>query len=292
MKKHEIIFSLLKIPLDFLMVFGSFFLARNMRGNYDLIPFLELPKQSIDNEALLYYAFFGSVLYTTIFAIHGLYGLSITHSKVKEVGHIFQYSVYWFLFFSVGVYFGREIFYTVDIPRLVILFATLFVIIGVIFVRIILNNIQHILLWKNIIKKRRLLLITKQSHNDIAHILKDIRETGVYEVAGYVNQKKVDSSLAYLGNSTDIETILTQKQIDEILFIDSDFTSEELYFLWDTSRIFGVRYRYITNSFDITKTNTILSLINKIPALEIQTTALSAWGRVGKRIFDFWVAFF
>jgi len=92
-----------------------------------------------------------------------------------------------------------------------------------------------------------------------------------------MNQKKVTSSLPYLGTSPDIVDILTKKHIDEILFIDSDFTTEELYFIWDISRTFGVRYRYLTNSFDITKTNTTLSLINKIPALEIKTTALSAW---------------
>jgi len=183
MKKHEILFSLLKIPFDFLVVFGSFFLARNMRGHYDLVPFLELPKQSIANEALLWYALFGAILYLLIFALHGLYSLSITHSKLKEIGHIVQYSIYWFLFFSVFVYFGREVLYTVDIPRLVILFTLFFVMVGVICERVIFNNIQRILLARGIIKKRRLLLITKQSHTNIAHILQDIEETGVYEIA-------------------------------------------------------------------------------------------------------------
>jgi len=292
MKKHEILFSLLKIPFDFLIVFGSFFLARNMRGHYDLIPFFQLPKQTIESGALLYYAWFGAILYLIIFGIHGLYSLSITHSKLKEIGHIFQYSVYWFLFFSVFVYFGREIFYTVDIPRLVIIFTTFLVIVGVILERILFNNIQYILLEKNIIKKRKLLLITKQSNEHISHILQDIQETGVYEIAGYMNQKKLTSTLHYLGNSANIVDILTKKNIDEILFIDSDFTSEELYFIWDVSRIYGVRYRYLTNSFDVTKTNTTLSLISKIPALEIKITALSSWWRVIKRMFDFCAALF
>gem|GEM_PF-3088854 len=38
MKKHELIFSLLKVPLDFLVVFGSFYLARNLREINDFIP--------------------------------------------------------------------------------------------------------------------------------------------------------------------------------------------------------------------------------------------------------------
>ena len=45
-------------------------------------------------------------------------------------------------------------------------------------------------------------------------------------------------------------------KIDEILYIDSDFSSKELYEFWDFSRILWLRYRYLTNGFDVTKTNT------------------------------------
>jgi hypothetical protein len=38
MKKHEIIFSIIKIPLDFFIVFFVFFLARDIRKYTDLIP--------------------------------------------------------------------------------------------------------------------------------------------------------------------------------------------------------------------------------------------------------------
>ncbi|MDR0772461.1 MAG: hypothetical protein LBF15_05605 [Candidatus Peribacteria bacterium] len=50
-----------------------------------------------------------------------------------------------------------------------------------------------------------------------------------------------------------------------------------------------MRYRYITNSFDITKTNTSLSLINNIPVIEINNTSLDNWAKIFKRIFDFLV---
>jgi len=61
-----------------------------------------------------------------------------------------------------------------------------------------------------------------------------------------------------------------------MLYIDSDFNNKELYNIWDFSRIYGIRYRYITNGFDVTKTNTTISLLNKIPVIEIKNTSLDA----------------
>ena len=78
----------------------------------------------------------------------------------------------------------------------------------------------------------------------------------------------------------------SDRKVDEILYIDSDLNNEELYTIWDYSRIYGIRYRYITNSFDLTKINTSVTLLHKIPVVEIKNTSLDAWGRVVKRMFD------
>jgi hypothetical protein len=38
MKKHEILFSIIKIPLDFMIVFLSFLIAQIIRESNDFIP--------------------------------------------------------------------------------------------------------------------------------------------------------------------------------------------------------------------------------------------------------------
>jgi hypothetical protein len=58
MKKHEITFSIIKIPLDFLTVFLSFFIAKELREVTDLIPGISLPIQTITHEALFGFALF------------------------------------------------------------------------------------------------------------------------------------------------------------------------------------------------------------------------------------------
>ncbi len=286
MKKHEIFFSLAKLPLDFIIIFSSFFLARNLREINDFIPWVTLPVQIIQNEFLFRFALFWAFLYLIIFSIHWLYSLKITSSKVKETFDIILYSIYWFLFFSVFVYFWKWVFYTTEIPRLVILFTTIIWVIWVISERIFLNKIQNFLLDKDIIPKRKILLITNKSEENISDIINDIKDANIYKIIWYINKKEISSKLKYLWDEKNFLDILEKNHIDEILYIDSDFDNKELYNIWDFSRIFAVRYRYITNWFDVTKTNTTISLLNKIPVIEIKNTSLWAWWRVLKRIID------
>lgn len=286
MKKHELFFSLAKLPLDFIIIFSSFFLARNLREINDFVPWVTLPIQIIQNEFLFRFALFGAFLYLIIFSLHWLYSLKMTSSKVKETFDILLYSIYFFLFFSVFVYFWKWMFYEIEIPRLVILFTTIIWIIWVILERIILNKIQNFLLDKKIIPKRKILLITNKSEENISDIINDINEANIYKIIWYINKKEISSKLKYLWDEKNFLDFLQKNQIDEILYIDSDFDNNELYKIWDFSRIFAVRYRYITNWFDVTKTNTTISLLNKIPVIEINNTSLWAWWRVIKRIID------
>jgi len=58
MKKHEIIFSTIKLPLDFIIIFIMFFLAREIRLITDFIPGIRLPIQTIDTIHLSLFALF------------------------------------------------------------------------------------------------------------------------------------------------------------------------------------------------------------------------------------------
>jgi exopolysaccharide biosynthesis polyprenyl glycosylphosphotransferase len=288
MKQHELTFSIIKIPLDFLVICAAFFVAKEIRLISDLIPGVSLPIQTIQQSSLNIFALYWAVLYIFLFASHRLYSLQMTHSKIQEILDIIRYGIYWFLFFSVGVYFGNGILYTwIEIPRLIILFSMILGILGSIFVRILLNIIQSYLLRKKIIPKRKLLLVTNKSEKSMQSILQDIRDSKIYNIVAYANDKKKKNiTLPYLWGIKEIEKLISQHLCDELLYIDSDFSKDKLYKIWEISKIYGVRYRYISNNFDVTKTNTSLSLINHTPVIEIQNTPLENWGRVWKRLFD------
>ncbi|MDD2907578.1 MAG: sugar transferase [Candidatus Gracilibacteria bacterium] len=288
MKKHDIIFGIIRLPLDFFIIFSSFFLSRQLRLVPNLLPnWLDLPIQTINNESLFLFAIFGSFLYIFILAIHSLYLIKITSSKINEFLQIIRYSFYWMIFFSFFVYLGKGLVYQTDIPRLIIFFTFISGTFGVILGRILLNNFEYYLLRKGVLSKRKILLISNKIPEKISEIIEDINESKIYKIIGYSNKEKIISSdLKYKGNIEKIKVLFERKRCDEILYIDSDFNKKELHELWELTRIFGVRYRYITNSFDVTKTNTTLTLINNIPVIEIRNTSLDNWAKVFKRMFD------
>lgn len=287
MKKYEIIFSIIKIPLDLLIVFFSFFIARELRLITDWIPGIVLPIQTIWNESLTKFAIFWSILYIFILSIHNLYQIKISNSKIKEILELIRYWIYAFIFFSVFTFLWKWFIYEKnEIPRLIILYTFIIWTIFNIIIRLILNKIQHYLLEKNIIPKTNILLISNKNESDLKWIIKDIKDAKIYKIVWYINKKNIwIDNLKYLWNLNKLENKLDE--IDEILFIDSDFNNNELLKIWELCKIYWIRYRYITNIFDITKLNTELTLINSIPVIEIKNTSLSNWWRVIKRFIDF-----
>ncbi len=288
MKRNEIIFSVLKIPLDFWVVVFSFFLSREFRLVTDGIPWIQLPVQTISNADLDKLSIFWAILLVVLFASHKMYAIKITSSKIKEALDIIRYSLYWFLFFSVFVFLAQgTIYHGKEIPRLIIIYTFILTIFWILFSRIVLNEIQNILLRRWIIPKKRLLIITNKPSADIKAILNDINTTWIYSIIWYTNTKEVKvKNISYIWWLDETIQLLQSRNCEEIIFIYSDFKKDELMQIWEISRIFGIRYRYITNSFDVTRLNTSLSLINTIPVIEISTTPLDNWGRVTKRCID------
>lgn len=290
MKKHELFFWIIKLPLEFLMVFFAFFVAKNLRLISDLIPRIHLPIKTISDISLLKFALVWAILYSLVFTIWWQYKLKLYSSKIKEIFDIIRLSFYWFIFYIALVYLSREYLYNTDIPRLVVFFTFLISIFSVIFERFLINEIQTILLRKWKLEKRKIILVAK---NNYPEIIEDIKESWIYNLYGYINKTKIkEIEENYLGSIKEFLEIARQREIDEILFIDSDFSQEEIEEIFDYSRTYGIRYRYITNLFDVTKSNTETGFINKIPVVEIKSIWLDSWWRVFKRTVDiFWSIF-
>ncbi len=273
MKKQDIFFGITKVILDFLIVIASFFLAREMRLISDFVPWLNLQIQTIDTKNLIIYSLIAWVILFVIFSIHWLYKIKAINSKIKEFFQIFLYWFYSFILFSVIVYFWIWFIFEIEIPRLITFFAFIIAISCIILERIWLNNLSYYLMNKKIFSKINLILITNKNKSEIKYIVDDVKKAKIYKIIKYKN----------LG---DLKKLIENRKVDEIIYIDSKLLEEEKFELWELTRIFWIRYRYLTNSFDITKTNTELSLINKIPVLELKSTPINWWNIILKRIFD------
>lgn len=292
MKKHEITFSLVKAPLEFCIIFLSFYISRDIRLVVDFIPALSLPVQVIWDIELLPFAISWAFIYVLIFLISKLYFITISTSKIKEYLSVIKYSIYWFIIFSFLVYFSEDFLYIKEIPRLVIIYTFFIWTFFVLFSRFILNYIQSELLENWFLPKKKLLIISDKSKNKIKYILDDIKEAKIYDIYGYIWWKKLDLDCKYFWNYEELKAIIRSYEIDEILYIGSDFTKKEMYSILELSKIYGIRYRYLTNSFDISNNNTWVSLMSKIMLVELKNTSLDYFSRVVKRVTDLFVSFF
>jgi len=120
MKRQDIIFWITKIVLDFLIIIGSFFIARELRLISDFIPGLNLQIQTIDTYNLFIYSLIGAFILILLFSLHWLYKIRIINSKIKEFLNIVLYWFYSFLFFSVIVFLWIWFIFDKEIPRLII----------------------------------------------------------------------------------------------------------------------------------------------------------------------------
>ena len=292
MKKHEIIFSLIKLPIDFLLIFGVFYVSRDLRLVADFAPFLNLEIQKINNQDLEFFALYWAILYVLIFWIKGLYFNTLSTSKIKEYLEVAKYSVYWFILFSFFVYFWNDFLYEKDIPRLIIIYTTIIWIFFVIFLRFLVNILQWFWLSRWALEKRNLLLLVNDDYSDVSYILDDIHSAKIYKLIWYINFHKKDLPIEYVWDLSDWKDAVRFWWIDEILYVSSSYSDKELNSLIELSKIYWVRYRYVTNSFDITKNNTEVSLLNKLILVEIKNTSLDYMSKILKRLIDFCISLF
>ncbi len=188
------------------------------------------------------------------------------------------------------IHLGVGYLFTVEIPRLIPFFVFVFAVFTIAIERIILNKFQDFLLVRWKLEKRSIVFLMKQPEEEV---IEDANEAAIYDILWYFSlEKDKKIELSYLGTKKELIAMIRSRKIDEILVIQTDFSSDDLEEIFEHARIYGVRYRYITNYFDASKTNTELTFLHKMPFIEIKNIGLTPWGRVMKRIFDLVSSFF
>ncbi|MDD2566273.1 MAG: exopolysaccharide biosynthesis polyprenyl glycosylphosphotransferase [Candidatus Gracilibacteria bacterium] len=292
MKRHELFFGIIKLPIEILIVYLSFFIARDIRRVTDLIPGVQIPFKNIPDYNLRIFALVGAILFALVFFYMGLYKIQIKNSRIKQFASIIEGGFFWFMLYIGGLYLslGENFIYTTELPRLIIFFTLFISIFWITVERIIVDSVQKYLLKTGKLEKTKIALIINDTSEDI---IEEINNSKIYQIIGYYNNKKIhDINIKYLGNSRDFAKGAQSKGIEEVLFVSSDFENEEIDEIFEYSRIYGIAYKYIANSFDFTKNNTETTFLSKIPVVEIRSIGLGPWGRVLKRIIDLVGSFF
>lgn len=266
MKKPDLIFSILLLPLDFSMLILTSLTVYWLRFTalVELKPVIyEIPFKNYFFSSLIV-----SLFFILIFAIAGLY---LPDSK-REFSKIFLSCTSGIMCVILFIFFSRELFSS----RFVILAAWFFSIFYVYLGRKIFK-----LIWKAILKKfkiyQRIVCLGKgKLAEDLIKVISEEHKVD-YKIVDWLK----DTSLFN-------EDFLKEKarEIDEIILLDPDVNEEEKQRILSLADDFYLSFKYLPNPFDAQGRNIGVETFFGFPLISIKRTALEGWGKVAKRVFD------
>lgn len=271
MKRFEIFFGLIKIPIDIVMTISAFFVAYNLRLITEPIKGIAMP---IDYtvlptlEAYLKFSSFLAAALILIFIFGKLYTLRTTLKFTTEIKQVFIFWLIWAAFCVTSFFFTR----TFPFSRLAILYSWTLTLLFIILGRGIIKIIQLILL-KNGIGKRNLLFIGQNEITDEIH--KQLKKDSRYKIVGIIEK------------ANQLEYTIKHKNIDEIIQTDSTINqkdNEEILQLCDLNHIL---YKFVPELIDVRRSNISISVVGRVPIISLKPTPLEGWGNVIKRCIDF-----
>jgi len=269
MKRSELFFSFIQVPVDFAMIVlaaVSAFAIRDIPQVLAQLPKLyKFPFESYMKMILIVVPFF-----IAIYALEGLYDIRATRRFSQELRKIFTATSIGLVVIIVAIFLKREWFSS----RFIILSAWVLAVFYVSIARYFLQSIQKWLLVHKGIGVHRVLLIGGNSKlYEIGKILKMEPELG-YKIVDQISDI----------NIREIKEIKKQKGIDEIILCDPSITDDLQEKIIDYCALNNITYRYVPTTLQTSKFE--VRMLDGEPLLEIQNTPLEGWGKILKRIFD------
>ncbi len=278
MKKSDLTFSAILVPLDYLMIITAAIVAYFLRYEkwvQEIRPIIF----NLDFKTYLSYIWWIALFWLVIFVIAGLYQIKGTRKIFNEMGKVFLACSTGMLAIIVAAFFSRELFDSRFILLVAWVLSFIFVSVG----RLIVRGIQKILYSKNIGVHKIVLIGSDNSTEDIAKEIYKNKKLG-YEIIGRF-QNLQNNSLDKL-----IE-LHESKSIDEIIQGDTNLIKQENLALLNFADEHHIVFKYAADFFETQNKNVDLYTIAGIPVVEIKRTKLDGWGKILKRVFDIFFSF-
>lgn len=269
MKRSELFFSAIQVPVDFFMIVLAAFTAFYIRN----IPELFVGRPKLYNyplEAYLKIVLVVAPIFILIYALEGLYNIKVTRKFWKETLKIFNATSIGLVIIIVAIFLKREWFSS----RFIILAAWGLAVFYVVFARYLIQLIQKWLLRNKGIGVHRVLLIGRNGKMDaVFKIIKRDKNLG-YKVVD-----KIDNA-----HLKEIKIIKQEKGIDEIILCEPSITDDEQEKLVDYCAIHNIKYKYIPTTLQTSQFE--IGVLSGEPLIEVKNTPLDGWGRILKRVYD------
>lgn len=273
MKKAELIFGAILLPIDYILLVAAGCTAYFLRFQTSLT---QLPPAlyEIPFQQYLVMVAITALGWTVIFALYGLYNMRGTRRIVEEVRRVFSACSTGVLLIIIVFFFQRGLFSS----RFIILGAYALAVIYVTVGRVLVLYAQRAAFRRGIGIRNVVLIGEGHTTQLIANELSNKRSLGFHiklQFDAFTDEAKEK-----------IAEYHERSGVDELIFTDlaiSKNKKEEMYEFCDENNIV---FRYAAALFDTQSTHVAIQPVAGIPVIEVQSIRLDGWGRIVKRLFD------
>lgn len=272
MKRSELFFDAVRLPVDFIALLFAGLLAYGIRVS----PLVRGIRPVLFDVDLSLQEYIGLVVVVSafvllIFALLGLYAMESTRRMVDEFMRIaagITLAVFGVIFWM----FIRAEFFN---SRFILLAAWIFAIVFVSAARGIIRRLQ-IRLFRQGIGIHRVLLVGRSPIAEGFRALFQARRGLGYMVVGEVPHVERE----------ELEEIHRRRGIDAVIRCDTTLPAEENWRLLDFCEDYKIDFTYVPDLYETRVGNVFMRTLGGYPIVALRRTPLEGWGRVWKRLLD------
>ncbi len=269
MKRFELTFSFLQLPLDYLMLILAGFSAYGLRFT-KIVTAIRPILFNLSWNKYWPLVFIVAIGWLFIFTLTGLYSADPNRKLAKELGRVFLACSTGFAAITIYVFFTLQKFDS----RFLVLAGWIFAIIYVSLARTALRLLKIFCYRLGIGLRRTVIIGTQSVAEQIRQSLENKPYLG-YKIVGFLKNF----------NETDLSK-LQKNGLDEIIFADPKSKEDEALQTIDFANENHITFKYSADLFATISSNMAISTIAGIPIIELRRTRLAGWGRILKRAGD------
>jgi exopolysaccharide biosynthesis polyprenyl glycosylphosphotransferase len=272
MKKGELVFSALLLPVDFVMLvaagIAAYFLRTGILSVFRPVLFeFDLPFSKY-----FILVVFVSLVFIAAYAISGLYNLRSTRGVLEELSRVAVASSAGIMTVIIFVFLRQELFNS----RFLVLGAWFLAIIFVSVGRLVVRRLQKLFISKYDFGVHKVVVIGSDSLTE-----KIVSEIEVNLASGYRIVKHLVNP-----DVEEVKLAVANPGVDEVILANPNYPAEKVLDLVDFCHENHLIFKFVPNLYQTLTTNFVVDIFSGVPLVELRRTALDGWGKIVKRIID------
>ncbi len=272
MKKGELIFSVLLLPIDFLMLVAAGLTTYFLRTRIISVFRPVLFQFNLPLGRYLILTFVMAVIFIIAYAISGLYSLRSTRSTVEEFFRVMVASSAGIMAVIVYIFLRQELFNS----RFLVLGAWFLAVVFVSLGRLIMRHMQRLFISRYDFGVHKVMVIGEDGISQKIIAGMQANPDFGYRIVKHLANPEVAEIKIAIGNPG----------IDEVILANPDYPAKKVLEIIDFCHENHLIFKFVPNIYQALTANFAFDAFAGVPLVELRRTALDGWGKIIKKAID------